>query len=296
MEELVRKVGRLGKKVQLHRIPGSRRLYKRVYRITSDKYTTPYTPNQWLQKDEYEIRELSVDDYILCLPPKYYKRWSMVDISNSDETEAISKIVNEGDIVTDIGGHLGRSLIPLHKSVSDSGKVIVFEPMPPWTYYLNHTVERNGLNNVVIENAVLGDKTGATKITIPEAETSQSSILTPDEIEEGKYSSGTSIEVDSVKLSDYLKENKIKNIDFGKIDIEGGEYNLICKTNTLDFIEKALIELHFSKIGEKKSDELIDKLSKQGELKTLSGTKLPREELSKMSTEDSRVHILWSSK
>lgn len=54
--------------------------------------------------------------------------------------------------------------------------------------------------------------------------------------------------------------------------------------------------MHFSKIGEKKSDEMIDNLLKRGELKTLSDRKLSKDELNEISNKYSTAHVLWFSK
>lgn len=301
MVDLIQKIGRLGKKAHLYRVPGS----KKIYQSLKQKQRTRRI-KKWVADSEYEIRELeagdynlfdgySIENYTLCLPPKYYDRWSQTDSSEGDEIEAIFEFVNEGDTVADIGGHLGRSLIPFHKAVGESGQVIVFEPIPPWAYYLNRTVKENELANVDIENAALATKSGTTKISIPDEETSQSSILTPDDIPENKYTKGVSLSVDSIELSDYLDDCGISQLDFAKIDIEGGEYRLICASDTLDFFDMALVELHFDKMGVEKSNEVIGELASRGELKTISANDLTERELRSQVIELERTHVLWCS-
>ena len=54
------------------------------------------------------------------------------------------------------------------------------------------------------------------------------------------------IEVEQIKLSDYIKKNKIASIDFLKIDTEGYEYEVLVGTEeALSKINIVLFEHHY---------------------------------------------------
>ena len=92
------------------------------------------------------------------------------------EVYECSEYIDEGDIVVDIGGHVGSSMIPLRDLVGDSGSVIVFEAVPILTRYLQETVDINKFKNVKIENKAVGNKNKNINLYVPNPETSQSSI------------------------------------------------------------------------------------------------------------------------
>ena len=44
------------------------------------------------------------------------------------EVELLSRLVRPGDVVVDVGAHIGTETVPLAKRVGSSGHVIAFEP------------------------------------------------------------------------------------------------------------------------------------------------------------------------
>lgn len=111
----------------------------------------------WLEKEQIAEYSIKYEGYDLYCPFKYKKRWQE-HIGESDVKECIEKLVSPGDIVVDIGGHLGRSTIVLHNQVKPTGCVIVFEPVPVWAQYLNETIDRNNLNSITVEKKQLLQK------------------------------------------------------------------------------------------------------------------------------------------
>ena len=64
----------------------------------------------------------------------------------------------EGDIVVDVGAHIGRYTIISSKRIGQSGKVIAIEPHPSNFEMLNRNIKLNGLTNVIPLNYAVNSK------------------------------------------------------------------------------------------------------------------------------------------
>jgi len=127
----------------------------------------------------------------------------------------LKKIIHHGDTVIDIGANIGIFTLFFRKLVGDEGMIYSFEPNPTAFSILNKNINENNLTNVKIENKAVADKNGKVSFTI-------SSSITASRITEN-HKDG--ISVDCVSLDEYFTENKMKKINFIKIDTEG--YDLI---------------------------------------------------------------------
>jgi len=78
----------------------------------------------------------------------------------------------------------------------------------------------------------------------------------------------TSYKVKAITLEKFIQDYNIKNIDLLKIDIEGGEFNIIpnLQQSSFDIIDNFLIEIHpfYFEDGDQKVQQLKDVLYKQG--------------------------------
>ena len=137
----------------------------------------------------------------------------------------------EGDIVVDIGAHMGRYTIPSAKSVGVSGKVIAVEAHPYNFGILQHNLKLNKLTNVSLLNSAAYSKKANLKLYLPDEDlgyTMHHSVMTNylstkynNEIER-KY-----IEVEADTLDNLLKSSGITTVNWIKIDVEGAEYEVL---------------------------------------------------------------------
>jgi FkbM family methyltransferase len=137
----------------------------------------------------------------------------------------------EGDIVVDIGAHMGRYTIPSAKSVGLSGKVIAVEAHPYNFGILQHNLKLNKLTNVSALNSAVYSKKANLKLYLPDEDlgyTMHHSVMTNylstkynNEIER-KY-----IEVEAETLDNLLKSSGITTVNWIKIDVEGAEYEVL---------------------------------------------------------------------
>jgi len=129
------------------------------------------------------------------------------------ETEVIKKIILKGDIVLDIGAHIGYFTLIFAGLVGENGQVFAFEPHPENFVLLKKNIEANGYKNVDFGKKAVLDKNGKAKLFWASSSGDYSLI---------KNRGENFIETETITLDDYFKDFKNK-IDFVKIDVEGVE-------------------------------------------------------------------------
>src|SRR5215204_2649978 len=110
--------------------------------------------------------------------PKYdYKfycrinnREDLVFMTNHEEDIIEHFTPKEGDIVVDIGAHMGRYTIISSKRVGANGKVVAIEAHPGNFEMLNRNIELNRLTNVIPLNYAVYSKDTKIKLYLPEVE------------------------------------------------------------------------------------------------------------------------------
>ncbi len=129
------------------------------------------------------------------------------------QTSVVKERVRAGDIVVDVGAHIGYYTLMFARLAGPTGKVYAFEPDPENFALLRRNVELNGHANVVCEPKAVSSRSERTQLIV-EVGAANRRMFFPDE-------RGTSVSVDSVRLDDYFDHDQ--KVDFLKIDIEGFE-------------------------------------------------------------------------
>lgn len=138
------------------------------------------------------------------------------EIFNENVYECFTHL-KEGDIVIDIGAHIGLFTVKAAKIVGNNGKVIAIEPEPENLEILKKNMELNNLKNVVVVNKGIWSSKKHLKMLKGQYNRSHSFIDDHPE----KTSEELILQVDS--LDNILMELDIKAVDFVKMDIEGSE-------------------------------------------------------------------------
>lgn len=142
-------------------------------------------------------------------------RLSVRDIYESFETEFFKKEVKKGNIVLDIGAHIGYYTLIFAKLVGEEGKVFAFEPEPTNFSLLKKNVELNGYKNVILIQKAVSNKTGTLKLYLCKGNVGDNRIY-------DSHDGRPSIEIEAIRLDDYFKDNN-ERINFVKMDIQGAE-------------------------------------------------------------------------
>jgi FkbM family methyltransferase len=140
-----------------------------------------------------------------------------------EKQKAFIKQIKSGDVVYDIGAHVGFYTLLASKLVGDRGRVYAFEPLPRNIFYLKKHISLNKLKNVEIIEAAVSDKEGEENFLEADSATS-------------RLDNSGSFKVKTVSLDNLVKNKKILPPNVIKIDVEGAELKVLLGAKEL--IEK----------------------------------------------------------
>ncbi|MCK7580320.1 MAG: FkbM family methyltransferase [Chromatiales bacterium] len=126
-------------------------------------------------------------------------------------TEALS----EGDVVYDIGAHIGYYTLAAARHVGASGMVYAFEPLALNQRFLAGHIQANALSNVRLIDACVGAVPGTARFHQGQGSG------------RGRLSERGALEVRVVTLDDLLQSGDIRPPTLLKIDVEGAEYDVL---------------------------------------------------------------------
>lgn len=159
------------------------------------------------------------------VPKEGYSYWCRIeqgDYTPGREDDVLDKFVpKEGDVVVDVGAHIGRYTIVASKRVGASGKVIAIEADPDNFDMLNLNVDLNELTNVLPVNCALYSAEAKIKLYKPADLTTHNSIML------ARASGDDYVEVDAITLDSLMHQNQIGCVNWIKIDVEGAELEVL---------------------------------------------------------------------
>ena len=199
-----------------------------------------------LRLDNSMLLKISVPKYDY----KFYCRINREDLvfMTNHEDDIIEHFTpKQGDIVVDIGAHMGRYTIISSKRVGSNGKVVAIEAHPGNFEMLNRNIKLNQLTNVIPLNYAVYSKETKVKLYLPEEEsgyTIYNTIMSNRAGTEDKF-----VEVNANTVDYLLKLNQIREeqVNWIKVDVEGAEFEVLKgATNVLSKSRdiSLLIEIH----------------------------------------------------
>lgn len=179
---------------------------------------------EWFLKPKSKIINKKIGDILFeidldIIGWNFYSKQILFDCYEIATAEVIKTTLKKGDIFIDVGANIGYFSALAVNLVGKNGKVYSFEPIPLNFESLKRFKELNGGYNVILNEIALSDKTGRAEIDFllpPHASGSSMVSVAP-------FPQKT-INIDTIRLDDYIKENKIDNISLIKIDVEGYEF------------------------------------------------------------------------
>ena len=131
------------------------------------------------------------------------------------QTEIFKQHVQKGDMILDIGAHVGYYTVLAAVLAGPSGKVIAFEPRPINLRFLRRHIEVNGLSNVTVIEACVSRASGEARF---DTHTGTGT---------GHLSETGNLAVRTVSLDHLLNQGQIGKPKLIKMDVEGAEQDVL---------------------------------------------------------------------
>jgi FkbM family methyltransferase len=176
-------------------------------------------PGAWFRARGYYPASIAGFDF--RLDPYHVRFWSGAARGKWEPRtfEILREFLNPDSVYCDVGAWIGPTVVYAAKLCR---RVICFEPDPAAFRYLAWNLELNTLKNVTPFNCALADRRGVREMSSfgGARGDSMTSLLNPE-------SAGTKIKVLTLTWDDLREVPDIDRIDMLKIDIEGGEFELL---------------------------------------------------------------------
>jgi FkbM family methyltransferase len=180
---------------------------------------------------------------------KFYCRVNRDDLlfMTNHETEILEQqfVPHEGDIVVDVGAHIGQYTILASKRVGLTGQVISIEPEPRNFEILMRNISLNQLHNVKPVPCAAYSSHIKTKLFLPEEESGRTIYNTV--MKERAGNNGRYVEVDAATLDSVLESLGLSKVNWIKIDVEGAELEVLrgaCNIMAQSNKVRVLVEIH----------------------------------------------------
>jgi FkbM family methyltransferase len=145
---------------------------------------------------------------------------------------AFARLLTAGDVVVEVGGHIGYMAVYFAHLVGPQGRVVVFEPGPNNLPYIS--VNARQYANIQVVPAALTDFTGNATLYTEELSGQNNSLLDRYAVLEanmrearlGEIQRGC-VTVGCTTLDDFIQLNPLDMPVFVKIDVEGAELSVL---------------------------------------------------------------------
>lgn len=212
-----------------------------------------YRPFLWIyvlykfEKNDLERKKQQLKNKENDLKYLRFQNWFR---DNGDKTLRLEYLLNDNSLVFDVGGFKGDFTSAIHNMYNCF--VYVFEPVPE---FYNEIVEKFSKNKKIVKhNFGLSTKTKKENITLLD---NGSSLY---------LSTGKKITIQLKSILEFLDENQIEEVNLIKINIEGGEFDLLeslIENDKIGIFDNIQVQFHdFIPHAESRMRKIQDELSK----------------------------------
>jgi FkbM family methyltransferase len=139
--------------------------------------------------------------------------------------KVLRQFVKKGDVVVEAGANNGSETVLLGRLVGEQGKVFAFEPVPSVLKPLRKNIELNQLGSVVaVHELALGAEEREVMMHLMPGEAYNQGMSSTNPFPEAKER----IVVRQTTLDQWARETNLQRLDLLKMDIQGGEFDLLC--------------------------------------------------------------------
>jgi len=165
--------------------------------------------------------------------------------------------LKKGELVIDIGAHIGFFSICAGRRVGPTGHVYSYEPMCENYEILKYNIRQNRMQRIITPaKLAVALREGPVDLFISEDNTGGHGIIRNTVAPSAKIE-----KVQATTLKRVIEDNAIEACDFLKMDCEGAEWDILFSSeDILPRIKRMALEVHT--VGDRKPPDLIDFLNK----------------------------------
>lgn len=177
------------------------------------------------------------------------------------------KFIKEGDLVIDIGTHMGDTTVPMGLATGPKGLVLGFDPNPHVfkIFTVNASLNKDKVNIRPLPYAITNED-GEFFFTSSEASFNNGGIERSETNRHGNFTLNQKVK--GINLEKYLKENlsdKLPKLSFIKVDTEGYDKTVLESIAGLLQSQKPTVVAEcFGKLSKQERGELYDLLHSRG--------------------------------
>lgn len=143
----------------------------------------------------------------------------------------IKKIINSNSTIFDVGANVGLLTLPLAKHCAPKGMTYAFEPDSQILKQLHKNINLNKLSNISVKQIALQDNPKLKQLTLNINRAVQDTGLRNDGLstiitQNNLYTVRREV-VPTSTIDKFVKQHKIANLEFIKIDTEGADYMVL---------------------------------------------------------------------
>jgi FkbM family methyltransferase len=138
----------------------------------------------------------------------------------------LRRVLHDGATFLDVGANIGLLSMLASRWVGPRGSVFAFEPSGRECARLRHHLDRNSLGNVRVLEAAAGRERGTAVLRVAEARHAGLNTL-EDQFMYPEVREAYSEEVPVLAIDDAVREHHLEKVHAIKIDVEGGEHDVV---------------------------------------------------------------------
>lgn|GEM_PF-1608601 len=180
---------------------------------------------------------------------------------NKEHQQAPGFEVIDHPVIVDIGANEGYYAIAMAKKTG--AKVVAIEPNPIAYKFLVKNIESNGLEDKIIPvNSAIWSSRGVSEFNIlPQVTSIGTMSITSTSFMSGAADRVVKLPVRTITLADVIGSYSLSHVDLLKIDIEGGELEVLrSSVRALEAVDRVVLEYHSQEI----KNGLVKLLGKNG--------------------------------
>lgn len=210
--------------------------------------------NESFSLEKYRAGEFDGNNYI------WHEMFNnFVYDDNGCDYERYGCFIKEGDVVLDIGANIG--VFSYRAEIRGASKIISFEPITP-TF---NCLIKNKSNNSLVYKMAVGNKNGWVDFSIPDDLSNLGGGTSKNEVTMDRSVSLTE-KCYMININEVFND-LVEKVDFMKVDIEGGEVELLNAITDENLLSLRCLACEFHKINDefdKFQEDFVSRMNKLG--------------------------------